>query len=239
MARKTASDFFEKEAEETVNRTAGSEEIKTETGAELEKLNSEVPPSEGESDDKSEVNSIKCKSDHEEADTQVAPSIAENEDSLVTSDNDKDSAAALVLQQQPQNSALTPEQEAYYAQYAQYTQYMQQYQQYYSQYYPAPAAAPPTSTIAAASDPVYDYYTGATSSSASAPATSFESTRANRQMTAYFDPNKFQAVLSPEMQASQRAQKEQQQAKLTAKDIEAFKKRKIEKKKGKNRWFYE
>jgi hypothetical protein len=58
-------------------------------------------------------------------------------------------------------------------------------------------------------------------------------------MTAYFDPNKFQAALSPEMLAAQRAQKEQQQSKLTAKEIEAFKKKRIEKKKAKNRWFYE
>ena len=118
---------------------------------------------------------------------------------------------------------------------------MQQYQQYYAQYYPnttAPAAS--TSTLSD-SDPVYDYYSGSTTNSSNHPAssTSFESTRSSRQMTAYFDPTKFQAVLSPEMQAAQRTQKEQQQSRLTAKDIEAFKKRKIEKKKGKNRWFYE
>ena len=150
-------------------------------------------------------------------------------DSPITSNDEKDQISLVSnttnLAQYP---SFTPEQQAYYVQYA---QYMQQYQQYYA--HNAAVPVPPVP------DPVYDYYAGNIASSASATSTSFESSRASRQMTAYFDPTKFQTVLSPEMQAAQRAQKEQQQSRLTAKDIEAFKKRKIEKKKGKNRWLYE
>lgn len=118
----------------------------------------------------------------------------------------------------------------------QYQQYMQQYQQYYAQYYNPYYTSTPGTT---SSDPAYEYFTGSTAGITAPPAVSFDASRASRQMAAYFDPTKFQAVLSPEMLAAQRAQKEQQQAKLTAKEIEAFKKKKIEKKKAKNRWFYE
>ena len=119
----------------------------------------------------------------------------------------------------------------------QYQQYMQQYQQYYAQYYSQ--YYPQSATTASTSDPAYEYFTGSSAATTTPPTISFDATRASRQMSAYFDPTKFQAVLSPEMLAAQRAQKEQQQSKLTAKEIEAFKKKKIEKKKAKNRWFYE
>lgn len=119
----------------------------------------------------------------------------------------------------------------------QYQQYMQQYQQYYAQYYSQ--YYPQSASTAGTSDPAYEYFTGSSAATTTPPTISFDATRASRQMSAYFDPTKFQAVLSPEMLAAQRAQKEQQQSKLTAKEIEAFKKKKIEKKKAKNRWFYE
>lgn len=118
----------------------------------------------------------------------------------------------------------------------QYMQYMMQYQQYYAQYYSQYYAQPSNPVV---SDPAYEYYTNTTAATSAAPSVSFDATRANNQMNAYFDPNKFQTVLSPEMQAAQRTLKEQQQSRLTAKEIEAFKKKKIEKKKAKNRWFYE
>lgn len=172
-----------------------------------------------------------------EKNTEYSPDEKDN----ATEDADEKGNDSKLIKEPTQNSnqqidnvqqyhTLTPEQQLYYAQ---YSQYMQQYQQYYASQL-SPAASTTQSSL---SDPVYDYYTGTTETTI--PPVSFESTRANRQMQAYFDPTKFQAVLSPEMQSAQRAQKEQQQAKLTAKDIEKFKKRKIEKKKGKNRWFYE
>jgi hypothetical protein len=125
---------------------------------------------------------------------------------------------------------LTPEQ-------VQYMQYYQQYQQQYQQYYAQ--AQTQTQVQEVQNDPVYELYSSGASSSTTPAGASFDAGRASRQMAAYFDPTKFNAVLSPEMQAAQQAQKTQQQARLTAKQIEAFKKRKIEKKKGKNRWFYE
>lgn len=125
--------------------------------------------------------------------------------------------------------------EEYMNQYQQYMQQYQQYQQYYAQYYNQSY----TNYSPTTSDPAYEYFTGTTSATTAPPAASFDASRASRQMAAYFDPTKFQSVLSPEMLAAQRAQKEQQQSKLSAKEIEAFKKKKIEKKKAKNRWFYE
>ena len=117
-------------------------------------------------------------------------------------------------------------------------QYQQYYAQYYAQYYQQQAVAPQIQ--APVNDPAYEYYTGtSTNNNNTTPTGTFDASRANRQMSAYFDPTKFQSVLSPEMQAAQKAQKEQTQGRLTAKEIEAFKKRKIEKKKTKNRWFYE
>lgn len=120
-----------------------------------------------------------------------------------------------------------------------YEQYVHQYQQYYAQYYSQYMMIPAQKSA----DPAYELFTGtltpSTTNSSIPAAMSFDAGRANRQMTAYFDPTKFQSVLSPEMQAAQRTQKQQQQARLTAKEIEAFKKKKIEKKKSKNRWFYE
>lgn len=128
------------------------------------------------------------------------------------------------------NTELTPEQ-------VQYMQYYQQYQQQYQQYYAQAQTQVQVQEVQ--NDPVYELYSSGASSSTTPAGASFDAGRASRQMAAYFDPTKFNAVLSPEMQAAQQAQKTQQQARLTAKQIEAFKKRKIEKKKGKNRWFYE
>lgn len=208
MARKTASDFFEKE-----------ESLKTE----------EVAVVEEQENNKSSAEDKNIKTEN-----------IINEKEPVEQEEQEVSVPTLV--NESHNTLLTPEQEAQaQAYYAQYAQYMQQYQQYYAQYYPNVSTNSSVNTTANFVDPAYDYYSssGYSAASSSNPAASFESGRASRQMTAYFDPTKFQAVLSPEMQAAQRAQKEQQQARLTAKDIEAFKKRKIEKKKGKNRWFYE
>ena len=208
MARKTASDFFEKE-----------ESLKTEKVAVVEE----------QENNKSSVEDENIKSENSNNEKEPEEQEESVQPTLVTESH---------------NTLLTPEQEAQaQAYYAQYAQYMQQYQQYYAQYYPNVSTNSSVTTVNSANfvDPAYDYYSssGYSAASSSNPAASFESGRASRQMTAYFDPTKFQAVLSPEMQAAQRAQKEQQQARLTAKDIEAFKKRKIEKKKGKNRWFYE
>ena len=215
MARKTASDFFEIE-----------ESLKTEEVA--------VVDEQENNSSKFEDESIKAENEKE---------LVEPEEQEVSVESVHPVQPITNTDSHSHNTPLTPEQEAQaQAYYAQYAQYMQQYQQYYAQYYPNLSANSSVNTTATAntSDPVYDFYSGSGySASSSNPAASFESGRASRQMTAYFDPTKFQAVLSPEMLAAQRAQKEQQQARLTAKDIEAFKKRKIEKKKGKNRWFYE
>lgn len=209
MARKTASDFFEKE-----------ESLKTEEVAVVEEQENNKSSAEEETIKTENIINEKEPEEQEESVESVQPTLVN----------------------ESHNTLLTPEQEAQaQAYYAQYAQYMQQYQQYYAQYYPNVSTNSSVNTTANFVDPAYDYYSSSGYSAAisSNPAASFESGRASRQMTAYFDPTKFQAVLSPEMQAAQRAQKEQQQARLTAKDIEAFKKRKIEKKKGKNRWFYE
>lgn len=170
-----------------------------------------------------------------EEDEKVPVLNKEVEAVLVKANNEKITNTTTAKDTATTDTNVTPEQALYQLQYQQYLQQCQQYQQYYSQYY---AANAPVNTPA---DPVYELYTGqpTTSASSQPPAASFDAGRANRQMAAYFDPTKFQAVLSPEMLAAQQAQKNQQQARLTSKDIEAFKKKKIEKKKGKNRWFYE
>lgn len=123
----------------------------------------------------------------------------------------------------------------------QYQMYQQQYQQYYAQYYTQYYQNQPGCNVAAPApapinDPIYEHYTATPSIPTSG---SFDSSRASRQMSAYFDPNKFHAVLSPDMQAAQQFEKQKQQSRLTAKDIEAFKKRKAELKKKKNQWLYE
>lgn len=124
-----------------------------------------------------------------------------------------------------------------------YEQYVQQYQQYYTQYYSQYMYMPQLQQQSQTVDPAYELFsaTGSTTTNSSSipAAMSFDAGRANRQMSAYFDPTKFHSALSPEMQAFQKSQKQQQQARLSAKEIEAFKKKKIEKKKAKNRWFYE
>ena len=198
MARKTASDFFDKDA---------SEPVVTENVTEDEK---EVEPVKSSVD--SEVKDFDSENSEKEGET--GPSVN-----------------SAVASGEPQAQS----QEEYMKQ---YQQYMQQYQQYYSQYYNQ-YYTNNSASVPVASDPAYEYFTGTSSATTAPPATSFDASRASRQMSAYFDPTKFQAVLSPEMLAAQRAQKEQQQSKLTAKEIEAFKKKKIEKKKAKNRWLFE
>ncbi len=212
MARKTASDFFD--SAETKDKLKLDSETKTSTDE--AKVKNDLFKSEEDHNliENSELGSEQESEDSKEPLEPVATDIA------TTEANSDTTAKANVTDDANQ----------------QYMQYMMQYQQYftqyYSQYYPQPQPSMP-----ATSDPAYEFYTNTTGPVA--PAASFESTRANKQMNAYFDPNKFQAVLSPEMQAAQRAVKEQQQARLSAKEIEAFKKKKVEKKKAKNRWFYE
>lgn len=116
----------------------------------------------------------------------------------------------------------------YYQQYYQ-SAYMQQYQQYYSQYSGQTGSYDPTN------DPIYAHY--AESATSSIP--TFDQQRAGRQMAYYFDPSKHTAVLSPEMQAARAQEKQQLQARLTSKEIQAFKKKKQELKKKRNQWFYE
>lgn len=187
MARKTASDFFDKDVNEPLI---------------TDNLNVKV-------DDK-EVEPVESK--------------------VKTKNTDSEDIEKKVTAAEPQ--IQSPEEYM-----KQYQQYMQQYQQYYSQYYNQYYTNNNSAPVAA--DPAYEYFTGSSTSTTAPPASSFDASRASRQMSAYFDPTKFQAVLSPEMLAAQRAQKEQQQSKLTAKEIEAFKKKKIEKKKAKNRWLFE
>lgn len=195
MARKTASDFFDKAEQEDKKVSSVKEESKDHDKKETVKEKETFK--EKESNDKTEL----FKTEDEKSIS--APSVP---------------------------STLT--QEEYMKQ---YQQYMHQYQQYYAHYY----SQNYTSAVSTASDPAYEYFSGSSAATTAPPAVSFDASRASRQMSAYFDPTKFQTVLSPEMLAAQRAQKEQQQSKLTTKEIEAFKKKKIEKKKAKNRWFYE
>lgn len=128
---------------------------------------------------------------------------------------------------------LTPDQ----VQYQRYMQQCQQYQQYQQQYYAQYYNQAVLSSTITTTDPAYEFFTSSNSNNPTT--TSYDSTRASRQLTSFFDPTKFHSVLSPEMQALQQSQKHQQQAKLTGKEIEAFKKRKVEKKKAKNKWLYE
>lgn len=174
-------------------------------------------------EDENEVNSVPSEQSEVKKDDCEKESDSEQDDKETIS---SEIIAPTVTPSAPQSQS----QEEYMKQ---YQQYIQQYQQYYAQYYCT------NNSVPVASDPAYEYFTGTSAGTVPPPAASFDASRASRQMTAYFDPNKFQAALSPEMLAAQRAQKEQQQSKLTAKEIEAFKKKRIEKKKAKNRWFYE
>lgn len=238
FVRKTASDFFKDEepSVEMVKKEESKEKMKNENENNfkeiitLEKTEDKV--------------SLDHSNDKEQG---VAQSVTE------TLENSKFTG---YTQDQPENPsnlisqlALTPEQAQYHQQQQyiqqcqQYNEHYQQYQQYYAQYYNQSILLPPhissasasASTTAPASDPAYEFFTTSTIPST----TSYDSTRASRQLTSYFDPTKFHSVLSPEMQALQQSQKNQQQAKLTGKEIEAFRKRKIEKKKAKNKWLYE
>lgn len=190
-------------------------------------------------DGQNDVNSTSSETDAKEQSDQ---SVSETE-STASSEGEKDveqapSQASTTDAIDPQLDSQTAEYQQYYAQYQQaYVQQYQQYIQYYSQY--GGAAQPPSASAAASDptqDPIYAYY--AETAAANMPK-SFDSRRAARQMASYFDPSKYSSVLSPEMQAARQYDKQQQQARLTAKEIQAFKKRKQELKKKKNQWFYE
>lgn len=239
FARKTASDFFKDEepSVEIVKKEESKEKIKNEN----EKIIKEIITL--------EKTENKVSLDHSKDKEQgVAQSVTE------TLENSKFTGYTQYQPENPSNLisqlALTPEQAQYHQQQQyiqqcqQYNEHYQQYQQYYAQYYNQAMPLLPTISSASttapapASDPAYEFFTTSTTSTIPST-TSYDSTRASRQLTSYFDPTKFHSVLSPEMQALQQIQKNQQQAKLTGKEIEAFRKRKIEKKKAKNKWLYE
>lgn len=214
MVRKTASDFFDDKCQEDKldELSINSEKDVKEAAVESDKEKYSESKSDCESESKGLVSSSASAAEK----AKVEPKNESKDD------------------KEPLNPLTEPSADQQQQQYMQYMmQYQQYYAQYYSQYYSQTQSTTPTT-----SDPVYELYSNNLTAPVN-PAVSFDATRANKQMTAYFDPNKFQSVLSPEMQAAQKAAKEQQQARLTAKEIEAFKKKKIEKKKAKNRWFYE